>query len=391
MATLNSAPGAAASPRTAVLVGQGRSPDAPPPSVHCDHAPSDPSAVATPVVLDLDPLRLAGVSIDTFMNSYHDLLAKHQQTLRDLTAARRHNEELHALARPRWDTARRFVDFAQHRYDVSQGRLRQAIQREAEATQDNERLRIEMRGFGDLRARYSLLEDTTTETYARLQDYAVGLERRLATSQHSFATDPSIDSPSLAQDLLDLRDENVELRQRNIDFASSCRTANADRDTALKDLSRLQKDRADLQRCYKQRKQHIRDLEREVQHLKKGLHHARQRLEGSASAADLQTLRLEVHVRGERVIELENLLAKAERRREDLHRVHDHTVGKLEVARREILDLQRQLGSTQRQHTRAEETLHKTQDGFRNLRSDQDVLSRARDTVVRELKKVQQQ
>ncbi|KAG7391298.1 hypothetical protein PHYPSEUDO_005247 [Phytophthora pseudosyringae] len=172
---------------------------------------------------------------DTFVSSYHDLLAKHQQALRDLTAARRHNEELHTLAQPCWATARRFGDIAQHRYDVSQGRLRQAIQREAEATQDNERLRIETQGFGGLRARYALLEDTTTEAYTRLQDYAMGLEWRLANSQHSSAVDPSTASPFFVQDLLDLRDENVKLRQRNADCESRCRTANADRDTALKD------------------------------------------------------------------------------------------------------------------------------------------------------------
>ncbi|KAG7382637.1 hypothetical protein PHYPSEUDO_004668 [Phytophthora pseudosyringae] len=83
MATPNIAPDPAASPRAAVFVGQGRSPGAPPPCAHCDYAPSDQSAAATPVALDLDPLRLAAVSIDTFVSSYHGLLVKHQQALRE--------------------------------------------------------------------------------------------------------------------------------------------------------------------------------------------------------------------------------------------------------------------------------------------------------------------
>ncbi|KAG7383362.1 hypothetical protein PHYPSEUDO_003742 [Phytophthora pseudosyringae] len=257
MAAPNSAPDSTASPRAAVFVGQGRSPGAPPPCHHCDHAPSDPSAVATPVALDLDHLRLAAVSIDTFVSSYHDLLANHQQALRDLTAARRHNQELHALAQPHWDTALKFVDFAKHRYKLAFVKRSNAKPKPRRTTN-------------------------------------MGLERRLANSHNSFVTDSSTPSPSRPQDLLDLRDENAKMRQQNIDLASYRWTTNAYRDTALKDFFRLQKDNAGLQRCYEQWKQHIRDLEREVQRLRDSLHHARQQLERSASATDLLTLRLEV-------------------------------------------------------------------------------------------------
>jgi hypothetical protein len=69
--------------------------------------------------------------------------------VRDLVANRRHNEELYARGRPDWDTVRGFVVFAQHRYDVSQGWLRQAIQNEADAAQENEKLRAELQSFGD--------------------------------------------------------------------------------------------------------------------------------------------------------------------------------------------------------------------------------------------------
>ncbi|KAG7377896.1 hypothetical protein PHYPSEUDO_010855 [Phytophthora pseudosyringae] len=221
MATPHDAPDSAASPRAAEFVGQGRSPGAPPPCVNCDHAPSDPSAAATPVVLDLDPLRLAAVSIDTFLSSYHDLLAGHQQALRDLTAARATMKNS-----TRW----------RNPVGISLGGLWT-----------------------------SLSITTMCPKVASVKQSNAKPRRRLANSQPSLAADPSTASPSFVQDLFDLRDENVELRQRNIDFESSCQTANADRDTALKDLFRLQKDRADLKRCYEQRKPHIRDLEREFQ------------------------------------------------------------------------------------------------------------------------------
>jgi hypothetical protein len=157
MSSSGGAPSAGASQRTAVFAGQGRSPDAPPPCTHCDHAPSDLSAAATPVELGLDALQAAATSAHVFVESYQDLLANHQQAIRDLVAARRHNEELHGRGQPNWETVRAFVDFAQHRYDVCQGRLRQAIQREANAAQENEKLRIEMQRFGDLRARHAFV------------------------------------------------------------------------------------------------------------------------------------------------------------------------------------------------------------------------------------------
>ncbi|KAG7389848.1 hypothetical protein PHYPSEUDO_009361 [Phytophthora pseudosyringae] len=289
MAIPHGAPGSAASHRMAVFVGQGRSLGAPPPCVHCDHAPSDPSAAATPVVLDLDPLQLAAMSIDTFMSSYDDLLAKHQQALRDLTTARRPNERAP------------YVVFAKQ----SNAKPRQP------KTTSCCGLRYKASRI------YALVMRCWKTPPQRRTPGSKTTQWGLVNSQHSSLADPSGASPSLVQDLRDLRDENMKLRQRNVVCESRCRTANADRDKALKDHFRLQKDRTDLQRCYEQRKLYIRDLEREVQRLKEGLHHARQRLEGSASAADLQTLRRVVHVRGERVIQLENFLAKAERRRED--------------------------------------------------------------------------
>jgi hypothetical protein len=121
------APHAGTSSRTAVIAGQGRSLDPPSPCPHGDHAPSDPSAAATPVALDMSALQAAAGAVNTFIQTYQDLLARYQQAVRDLVAARRHNEELDARGRPDWDTVRGFVDFVQNRYDVSQGRFCQAI------------------------------------------------------------------------------------------------------------------------------------------------------------------------------------------------------------------------------------------------------------------------
>jgi hypothetical protein len=75
----------------------------------------------------MSALQAAAGAVNTFIQTYQDLLARYQQAVRDLVAARRHNEELDARGRPDWDTVRGFVDFVQNRYDVSQGRFCQAI------------------------------------------------------------------------------------------------------------------------------------------------------------------------------------------------------------------------------------------------------------------------
>jgi len=51
MSSSGGAPHAGTPSRAAVIAGEGRSPDPPSPCPHCDHAPSDPSAAATPVAL----------------------------------------------------------------------------------------------------------------------------------------------------------------------------------------------------------------------------------------------------------------------------------------------------------------------------------------------------
>ncbi|KAL3661489.1 hypothetical protein V7S43_013687 [Phytophthora oleae] len=61
------------------------------------------------------------------------------------------------------DTARAYVDFVQHRYEVSQGSLRQATQLEAEAIQERDRFRDQVRDFGALQMRYTGAERLTTK------------------------------------------------------------------------------------------------------------------------------------------------------------------------------------------------------------------------------------
>lgn len=86
-------------------------------------------------------------------------------------------------------------------------------------------------------------------------------------------------------------------------------------------------------------------LSQENRRLRRDLSHARQQLEGSAAAENLQAARLEINVRGEKVAELERLLAKANDRRVQLHRVHERTVDKLDAANRTVPELRRDLGS----------------------------------------------
>jgi chromosome segregation ATPase len=314
MSSSGGTPNAGTPSRTAVIAGQGRSPGPPPPCPHCDHAPSDPSAAATPVALDLSALQAAAGAANTFVETYQDLLARHQQAVRDLVAARRHNEELHARGRPDWDTVRGFVNFAQRRYDVAQGRLRQAIQHEADATQDNEKLRAELQSFGDLRTRHAVAEEVAEEAYTRLQDYAISLENRLA--HRADQSVPFAALPSVAQDLQDARDENKNLKQRLRDESSRLgqqvtdlghrlQAAHSDRDVALQDLFRLQKDYAEVCRHYDQWKSYGEERDREIRQLRKDLAE-------TVPAADLQASRIEAHVRGQRIAELEKLLSKSE-------------------------------------------------------------------------------
>jgi chromosome segregation ATPase len=383
MSSSGGAPNAGTPSRTAVIVGQSRSPDPPPPCPHCDHAPSDPLAAATP-----GALQATAGAVNTFVETYQDLLARHQQAVRDLVAARRHNEELHARGRPNWDTVRGFVNFAQHRYDVAQGRLRQAIQHEADAAQDNEKLRAELQSFGDLRTRHAVAEEVAAEAYTRLQDYAIGLENRLARR-----ADPSVAFaalPSVAQDLQDVRDESKNLKQRLHDESSRLgqqitdlghrlQAANSDRDVALQDLFRLQKDYAEVRRYYDQWKSYGEERDREIRQLRKNL-------AGMVPAADLQASRIEAHVRGQRIAELEKLLAKSESRRHKLHDVHNHVVDKLKKAEQEIPDLKRQLYSSFRQHAHAEDSLQAIENKLRALQIEHIKLVKVKLAVDEELK-----
>ncbi|KAG7386324.1 hypothetical protein PHYPSEUDO_000452 [Phytophthora pseudosyringae] len=97
-----------------------------------------------------------------------------------------------------------------------------------------------MREYHDLRSRYTLLEETTAESYTRLQDYTTGLERRIA--EGSAAGADSAPSPRLAQDLQDLRQESCQLMQRANDFKVSLRVMEASRDAALLERQRIQGD-----------------------------------------------------------------------------------------------------------------------------------------------------
>jgi hypothetical protein len=340
------------------------------------------------VALDLSALQAAAGAANTFVETYQDLLARHQQAVRDLVAARRHNEELHARGRPDWDTVRDFVNFAQHRCDVAQGRPRQAIQHEADATQDNEKLRAELQSFGDLRTRHTVAEEVAEEAYTRRQDYAIGLENRLA-----HRADPSVPFaalPSTAQDLQDAHDENKHLKhrlhdesarlgQQITDLGHRLQAAYSDRDVALQDLFRLQKDRTDIRHHYNQLKSYGEERDREIRQLRKDLAE-------TVPAADLQASRLEAHVRGQRIVELEKLLSKSESRRHKLHDVHDHVVDKLKRTEQEIPDLKRQLYSYFRQHAHAEVSLQGIENKLRALQIEHSKLVKAKLAVDEELK-----
>ncbi|KAE8965730.1 hypothetical protein PF011_g28181 [Phytophthora fragariae] len=420
--------------RDAVFAGAGQSTQPPRPCKHCDQAPSDLSAAATPLEVDLRALQTAASSAHTFIGAYRELLSKHQQAVRALTRARRHNEELHAQARPPWDMARAFVDFAQHRYDVSQERVRHVEQQEADTRQANEQLRDELKELAALKLRYSILEEPSADAYARLLQYTVSVERcpfsergpprvvwsslfsptkvsrsYLACRSVPRACKVTRDKPlpvaksprpphPLTQDLLNACDERDRFHQELKELQPRLDTAESSRDTVLRDLFQLQqkhadlrKSHTDLERYYSQWKARAEDLDRENRQLRRDLDHARrprdrsalgrenyqlrcdldharrrlddsalsqenrrlrrdldqarQQLAGSATAADLQAARLEIHVRGEKIADLESLLAKANERRAQLHRVHERTVDKLDSANRTVQGLRRDLDS----------------------------------------------
>ncbi|KAE9073676.1 hypothetical protein PF010_g24978 [Phytophthora fragariae] len=516
--------------RDAVFAGAGQSTQPPRPCKHCDQAPSDLSAAATPLEVDLRALQTAASSAHTFIGAYRELLSKHQQAVRALTRARRHNEELHAQARPPWDMARAFVDFAQHRYDVSQERVRHVEQQEADTRQANEQLRDELKELAALKLRYSILEEPSADAYARLLQYTVSVERcpfsergpprvvwsslfsptkvsrsYLACRSVPRACKVTRDKPlpvaksprpphPLTQDLLNACDERDRFHQELKELQPRLDTAESSRDTVLRDLFQLQqkhadlrKSHTDLERYYSQWKARAEDLDRENRQLRRDLDHARrprdrsalgrenyqlrcdldharrrlddsalsqenrrlrrdldqarQQLAGSATAADLQAARLEIHVRGEKIADLESLLAKANERRAQLHRVHERTVDKLDsanrtvqglrrdldslrggrytdrlqaaqrqiqqltqeldslrddsghvrlqAAERKVEDLTRELNSVRRQHAKAEDSLQGAQEACRDLNAERDRLIKDRDDAVQSLKHVQ--
>ncbi|KAK1944851.1 hypothetical protein P3T76_003384 [Phytophthora citrophthora] len=175
---------ASSSAYTTVFFGQDHA-VAQPPCSHCDQAPSDPAAAVTPTIPNLDPVHAAVASLQSLSDRYVEMHASYQQVLQDLTAARRHNEELHGLLQPRLNLTQTFIEFAQRRYDVSQPGLRLAKQKEAEAVHDQGRLKDRLREFDTFKAQYSDLEASSAEACTVPQDYAVGIERRIAweTSQ----------------------------------------------------------------------------------------------------------------------------------------------------------------------------------------------------------------
>ncbi|KAE8892603.1 hypothetical protein PF003_g23170 [Phytophthora fragariae] len=297
----------------------------------------------------------------------------------------------------------------------------------------------------------------------------------------------------LTQDLLNVCDEKDRLHQELKELQPRLDTAESSRDTVLQDLFQLQqkhadlrKSHTDLERYYPQWKARAEDLDHENRQLRRDLDHARrprdrsalgqenyqlrrdldrarrrlddsalsqenrrlrrdldqvhQQLAGSAAAADLQAARLEIHVRGEKIAELERLLAKANDRRAQLHRVHERTVdkldsanrtvqglrrdldslrggrhtdrlqaaqrqiqqltqeldplrgdsshGRLRAAERKVEDLTRELNSVRRQHAKAEDSLQGAQEACRGLNAERDRLIQDRDDAVQSLKHV---
>ncbi|KAE8965972.1 hypothetical protein PF004_g29484 [Phytophthora fragariae] len=355
--------------------------------------------------MDLRALQTAASSAHTFISAYRELLSKHQQAVRALIRARRHNEELHAQARPPWDMARAFVDFAQHRYDVSQERVRQVEQQEADTRQAHEQLRDELNvercpfsERGPPRVVWSSLFSPTkvSRSYSawRSVPQVCKVTRDKPLSVAKSPRPPHL----LTQDLLSVCDERDRFHQELKELQPRLDTAESSRDTVLQDLFQLQQKHADLrkphtdlERYYSQWKARAEDPDRENRQLRRDLDHARrsrdrtalgrenyqlrrdldharrrvddsalsqenrrlrrdldqarQQLAGSAAAADLQAARLEIHVRGEKIAELERLLAKANERRAQLHRVHQRTVDKLDSANRTVQGLRRDLDS----------------------------------------------
>ncbi|KAE8974750.1 hypothetical protein PR001_g25906 [Phytophthora rubi] len=398
-----------------------------------------------------DQAQTAASSAHTFIGAYREPLSKHQQAARALIRARRHNEELHAQAHPPWDMARAFVDFAQHRYDVSQERVRQVEQQEADTRQVNEQLRDELQELAALKLRYSILVETTADAYARLLQYTVSVERcplserGLPRVVWSSLCRPTKKHGDLRKSLTDLERYYGQWKARAEDLDRENRQLQRDLDHACRrrDGSALGRENYQLRRDLDHVRQRLDGsaLSQENRRLRRDLDQARQQLDGSAAATDLQAARLETHVRGEKVAELERLLAKANERRAQLHRVHERTVDKLDsanstvqglrrdldslrggrhtdrlqaakrpiqeltqkldslrgdcgharlqTAERKVEDLTRELNSARRQHAKAEDSLQGAQEACRVLNAERDRLIKDRDDAVQSLKHVQ--
>ncbi|KAE8997430.1 hypothetical protein PR002_g19038 [Phytophthora rubi] len=203
--------------------------------------------------------------------------------------------------------ARAFVDFAQHRYDVSQERVRQVEQQEADHRQANEQLRDELKELAVLKLRYSILEETSADAYARLLQYTVSVERcplserslsRVVWSSLFRQTKVCRSYSAWRSDLLDVCDERERLHQELKELQPRLDTAESSRGTVLQDLFQLQqkhadlrKSHTDLERYYAQWKARAEDLDRENRQLQRDLDHARRHRDGSALGRENHQLR----------------------------------------------------------------------------------------------------
>ncbi|OWZ20630.1 hypothetical protein PHMEG_0004913 [Phytophthora megakarya] len=279
------------------------------------------------------------------VGSYDSLLDGFQCAIRDLTAARRHNEELHGLLQPRWDRMQGFVDFVQHRYDVSQGRLRQAVQRESEAVQLVDRQRDEPQQLDTLRVRYTELETMTTDAYIRLQTYAAELERHITVG--TSPTEAVVHG--VAGELLNARHEIERVMFQANKLANDIQTAEGRYSEAE-------------EACDQARAQ------------------SHDEASSVRSGETVDGLRLKIHTRSEPIGELEKDLTRVRSCRDSIRQEQDRAVQRhKEAETAAAADLGRATG-LERDCARAADTLLSLQDAHMDLRKKYDQTVRIRDS-----------
>ncbi|EGZ18356.1 hypothetical protein PHYSODRAFT_301055 [Phytophthora sojae] len=322
----------------------------------------------TPLALSLDPTEVTPAALLAVSNHYYTVLEAFDELRHAYTLARQHNGQLHAAPTAMREVADRFVTFVQRKYNASQAKLDDANFRAADAI------------ASVLRIEHELLRETSTEAYDRLQHYAAQLERRIEGRLMDGELDRSV--LQIARDLSEVRRENADLARHAADHHNPIRSAQAAQASTVADLAESRSQCDALKSRLGDLLTHAQRVEESNQQLREDL----RTISGGDSA--VHGLHLEIHVRGERIRELEGLLDRISAHRDRLQQDFDDANRRAERANgaveRANAAADRQQAAVQESHRQNAATLERVHD----VEGQLDQLRRERDQHAREYQTV---